>query len=74
MQSSVHGGLGTNLIDRFLLRNSASRHRRRHGGHVKKERSGASDRRDVQPIQGGLSMSLHGLSMASPSGTTGFRA
>lgn len=27
VQSSVHGDLGTNLIGRFLLRNSALRHR-----------------------------------------------
>lgn len=54
MQSSIHGGLGTNL--RFPLRNSASRCWQRHGGHVMKEGSAASGRRGVQPIQGGLSM------------------
>ena len=61
MQSSVRRDPGMNL--RFLLRNGASRHWQRRGGHVKKERSAASGGRDVQPIQGGLSMSLHGLSM-----------
>lgn len=59
VHSNVPGGPGMSL--RFLLRNGASRCQQKHGGHVK--RSVPSDGRDVQPAQGGLSMSLHGLSM-----------
>lgn len=66
MQSSVHGGLGTNL--RFLLRHGDLRCCIRCGGDVKRERSAASDGRVVQLIQGGFSMFLHVVRQASEPG------